>query len=202
MHTLLPIDAAALPRNLVLEPPMTDAEFEEFCRLNDVTHIERSREGVIRMNAPAGSGTSDGNAEIVTQLRGWWKTHRGGRVYDSSAGFYLPDSSLLSPDASYLTAETLAKLTREERKGFPHVCPDFVIELLSETDRLAAARKKMELWIENGARLGWLVDPDKQRVLVYESGGESPAIVSGDAVQGSGPVEGFCLNLAEVWDCY
>lgn len=106
MHTLLPIDAASMPRSLVIEPPMTDAELEAFCRLNDAAQVERTKEGVIHMNPPAGSLSSSGNADINSQLYIWWKTHRRGRVYDSSAGFYLPDSSLLSPDSSYLTEET------------------------------------------------------------------------------------------------
>ena len=157
MSTTLPIDARTSPRSLLLHPPMSDRELEEFCRENEIARIERTREGVILMNPPAGSYSSDGNSEVGEQLRRWWKTHRRGRVYDSSSGFYLPDGSLLSPDAAYLSAETLRKLTREERRGFPRVCPDFVIELLSETDRLSEANQKMERWIENGAQLAWLI---------------------------------------------
>ena len=155
---------------------MTDAQLEEFCRLNEMAQVERTREGVIRLNAPAGTEGSDGNAELTTQLREWWKTHRRGRVYDSSGGFSLPDSSMLSPDGAYCT-------------------------LMSETDRLAAAKRKMELWLENGARVGWLVDPKRRQVWVYESG-KTPEAVSGACVEGSGPVEGFRLELNEVWDCY
>lgn len=154
------------------------------------------------MNAPAGSISSDGNSEIITQLRSWWKTHKRGRVYDSNGGFHLPDGSMLSPDAAYLTAETFARTTREDRKGFPHVCPDFVIELLSETDRVLIAKKKMEQWIENGVQVGWLVTPKKRQVLVYSSGSENFVSVKSDFVDGSEPVEGFRLDLAEVWECY
>ncbi len=111
------------------------------------------------MNRPAGMLTSDGNSEIARQLRNWWITHRRGRVGDSSAGFYLPDGSLLSPDAAYLLPETLAKTAKAELRGFPHICPDFVIELRSPSDRLATGMEKMERWIENGVKLGWLIDP-------------------------------------------
>jgi len=202
MNTFLCVGAAWSPRSLVLNPPMTDAELFEFCILNDVSRIERTREGVIHMNAPAGSISSDGNSEIITQLRSWWKTHKRGRVYDSNGGFHLPDGSMLSPDAAYLTAETFARTTREDRKGFPHVCPDFVIELLSETDRVLIAKKKMEQWIENGVQVGWLVTPKKRQVLVYSSGSENFVSVKSDFVDGSEPVEGFRLDLAEVWECY
>jgi Uma2 family endonuclease len=133
---------------------LTDAEFEALCRDNDNVQIERTREGVIRMNPPAGGLTGDGNAEIIRQLRNWWMVHRRGRVFDSNTGFYLPDSSMLSRDAAYVGANKLKGLTRTQLTGFPRLCPDFVIELLSESDSLARAKSKMELWIENGATLG------------------------------------------------
>jgi Uma2 family endonuclease len=189
------------PRSLVLEPPMTDAELEAFCQLYDVKRVERTREGVIEMNPPTGSYTSDGNSEVTAQLRAWWKTHRRGRVYDSNGGFYLADGSMLSPDASYVTAEKLAGVTKEDRRGFPHICPDFVIKLFSETDRMAKLKQKMERWIENGAQLGWLIDPYRREVHVYGPGG-SRLSSEGASVVGEGPVAGFTLDLSEVWSCY
>ncbi len=200
MSTLLPIDVRITPRSLRLDPPMTDAEFQEFCLGNDVARIERTREGVIEMNPPAGTYSSDGNAEIVYQLRAWWKTHKRGRVYDSSGGFYLDDGSMLSPDASYLTAETLGRLTKEDRRGFPHACPDFVIELFSETDRLRDTKQKMQRWIENGAQLGWLVDPYKRAVHIYRR--DTATVSSGPTLAGEGPVAGFALQLKDIWECY
>jgi Uma2 family endonuclease len=108
---------------------------------------------------------------------------------------------MLSPDASYVTAERLAKVTREDREGFPHVCPDFVIELLSKSDRPRTAKKKMERWIENGAQLAWLIDPYRKKAFVYRPG--SPSLtVAGPLLDGEGPVAGFTLNLADVWECY
>ncbi len=202
MRTLLPIDPALGGYNLSVEPPLTDAQLFDFCQLNDIARVERTREGVIQMLSPVGTLSSDGNSEISTQLRNWWKTHRRGRVYDSSGDFYLPDGSMLSPDSAYCTQERLRTVTLEDRKGFPHVCPDFVIELMSETDRPPAAKRKMELWIENGAQLAWLVDPKRKQVLVYRTGDETPEIISRDTVEGSGPVSGFCLDLLEVWACY
>jgi Uma2 family endonuclease len=102
---------------------------------------------------------------------------------------------MLSPDASYVTAERLAKVTREDREGFPHVCPDFVIELLSKSDRPRTAKKKMERWIENGAQLAWLIDPYRKKAFVYRPG--SPSLtVAGPLLDGEGPVAGFTLNLA------
>jgi Uma2 family endonuclease len=163
--------------------------------------LERTKEGKILMHPPTGLLTSDGNAEITSQLRSWWKTHRLGRVIDSHGIFFLADSSMLSPDASYVLPNKLKGLTKVELTGFPRLCPDFVIELLSISDSLPKAKEKMERWIENGATLGWLIDPYKKKVYVYVPGSET-AIESGKTVRGQGPVEGFTLDLDELWRCY
>lgn len=153
------------------------------------------------MNAPAGSETSDGNGEIYRQLRNWWKQHRKGRTYESSAGFFLPDGSTFSPDASYITAAQLAGIERGERARFLRLAPTFVVELLSSSDRLSAAQEKMASWIANGVELGWLVDPCARQVHVYASDA-APRIEPGNHIAGSGPVEGFVLDLNEAWSCY
>ncbi len=201
MDTILPINALAAPRTLVLDPPMTDAEFEQFCRVNDLGKIERTSDGVIEMNAPAGFATGDGNAEIIAQLRNWWKTHKQGRTSDSATGFYLPDGSMLSPDAAYLTQPRLETITKADRRGFLHICPDFIIELLSETDRHLRVHSKMKQWIENGAQLGWLIDPYRQAVTIYTPEGHVTKSDI-DKLEGAPPVTGFILNLEEVWSCY
>jgi Uma2 family endonuclease len=198
--TLLPIDVEK-PRTLVLTPPLTDRELESLAMASEWFRFERNREGEILMHPPTGLLSGDGNAEITLQLRAWWKTHRRGIVSDSNAGFFLRDGSMLNPDASYVLPSTLKGFTRDDLTGFPHLCPDFVIELLSKSDTLAKTKQKMERWIENGATLAWLADPYKQKVYVYESGAE-PAVVSGNGVHGKGPVEGFVLDLDELWSCY
>jgi Uma2 family endonuclease len=201
VSTLLPVSVETMPRVMVLDPPLTDAEFEALCAANDLVHFERTREGEILMHPPAGGFTSQGNAEIVSQLQSWWKTHRRGRMYDSSAGFYLPDGSMLSPDAAYVLPEKLKGLTKDELTGFPRLCPDFVVELFSKSDSMAKTKVKMERWIENGAALGWLIDPYKRKVYVYEPGCK-PSAASGKLIRGKGPMEGFALALDEVWRCY
>jgi Uma2 family endonuclease len=201
MSTLLPVDVRTVPRSLVLDPPLTDAEFEALCRANDDVQFERTKEGVIHMNPPAGGLSGDGNAEIIWQLRDWWKSHRRGKVFDSNTGFYLADGSMLSPDAAYVSVEKLNGLTKDQLTGFPRLCPDFVIELLSVSDSLASTQEKLERRIENGARLGWLVDPYAREVHVYAP--DVPAVtVTDTVVRGSGPVAGFILDLKEIWRCY
>jgi Uma2 family endonuclease len=200
MQAVLPVGAETA-RSMVVDPPLTDAEFEALCAANDWFRFERTREGEILMHPPAGGFTSEGNAEIGGQLHSWWKTHRRGRIYDSSGGFSLQDSSILNPDASYVLPKRLKGMTKDELTGFPRLCPDFVIELLSKSDSVPKAQEKMERWMENGATLGWLIDPYQKKVYVYEPEREA-AVVSGKTVRGSGPVEGFELDLDELWRCY
>jgi Uma2 family endonuclease len=128
-------------------------------------------------------------------------THERERAFDSSAGFYLPDGSMLSPDAAYVVPESLKGMKEADFTGFPRLCPDFVIELLSPTDRLARTQEKMQRWIENGVQLGWLVDSYAHKVYVYAPG-NPPVTVVESPVHGSGPVKGFVLDLARVWRCY
>ena len=197
---LLPIDAETA-RSLVLDPPLTDAEFESLCAGNDWFCLERTREGTILIKPPSGAFTSEANGEIIGQLHSWWKGHRRGMVFDASGGFYLPDSSMLNPDAAYVQPDKLKGLTKSDLTGFPRLCPDFVVELLSVSDSHSKAQQKMERWIENGVSVGWMIDPYEKKVYVYQAGAET-AVVTGNAIQGSGPVEGFALDLEELWRCY
>jgi Uma2 family endonuclease len=198
MATLVRIDPETLPRVLILDPPVSDAEFEAICRENPDVRLERTREGAVRMNPPAGEWTSSGNGEISWQLGNWWATHERGRVFDSNGGFRLPDGSTLSPDAAYLSEERLRALPKGELRGFPRVCPDFVIELLSESDTLTALRAKMVDWFANGARLAWLIDPYRREAWVYRPE-MKPERVAAETLAGQEPVQGFELNLTRVW---
>ena len=201
MDAPLHLNVEALPCSLVWDRPVSDDQLEALCAANDVFQFERTKGGEIRVNPPTELSTSDGNAEIIHQLRLWWKTHRRGKVADSNGGFFLKDGSMLSPDATYLSPETLAGIPPAGVRGLPHLCPDFVIELLSRSDSFRDTQEKMQDWIANGAALGWLIDPYKQQVLVYRPEADTEA-VTGVAIQGSGPVEGFTLDLTEVWRCY
>jgi Uma2 family endonuclease len=111
------------------------------------------------VNLPTGLDRSSGNIEISQQRRAWWKEHRKGRVFDSNAGFFLPDGSSSSPDGAYATEEQVCGLTKEDRRHFGRFTPAFVIELRSASDCLTKAKEKMESWMANGAVLGGLIDP-------------------------------------------
>jgi len=159
--------------------------------------VERTKEGWIEVKPPSAGFASDANSEIIYQLRAWWHSHKGGRVFDSS-GFFLPDGSMLSPDAAYIRKGKSRQITKEEGQHFLHLCPDFIVELLSPSDSLAKTKAKLEAWIKNGVELGWLVDCYRKQVLVYEPG-KAVRVETGNVVEGIGPVEGFRLDLLEVW---
>jgi Uma2 family endonuclease len=190
-----------IPDRMILEPVLSDAEFEELCAANDFFRLERTSEGVILVNAPAVSATSGGNSEINYQLVAWWRTHRRGRVFDSSVGVFLLDGSALVPDAAYLTEQQVRMLRGEDLKHFLPFVPAFVIELLSESDSPKEAERKMIRWIQNGVELAWLVNPYAKTVTVYEAGAET-RVEAGNRVAGTGPVEGFALELEDVWRSY
>lgn len=192
------LELPKLPSSVILDPPLSDEEFEALCAANDFVQLERTKEGAIIVNAPTGADSSSSNSDINFQLASWWRKHRRGRVFDSNGGFFLPDGSSLCPDAAYATAEQMHGLTSADRQHFARFTPAFVIELLSSSDSLPVARRKMEAWIANGAQLAWLVDPYRHNVLIFEQGGPVRT-ETGDQVAGSGPVEGFVLDLASVW---
>ena len=203
MSTLAGFPLSPVARTLAVDPPLSDLEFERLCLQSQVAY-ERRKDGLLVMNPPTGLMTGDANAEILRQLGNWYAaTGAGlkGRVCDSSTGFFLPDGSMLSPDAAFIPPDQLVGLTKAELTGIPRLCPAFVIELKSVSDSLAEMEAKMQQWALNGAKLGWLVDPYRQQVTVYRPG-ESPIEVTGLAVDGSGPVEGFVLNLGPVWRCF
>jgi Uma2 family endonuclease len=201
MSTITPFEVDLLPRSMVVDPPMSDAELEDFCAANDLFQIERSSDGVIWMNPPTGRETTSANSEITGQLYVWWREHERGQVSDSSGGFYLADGSMLSPDAAYLLHETLKGMKIERRTSFYTVRPDFVIELLSPSDNLKKAQAKMKSWLANGVQLGWLIDPFQKKVFVYRSG-TAMSTFAGRSLKGDGPVEGFVLDLTRIWRYY
>jgi Uma2 family endonuclease len=202
MATVLRIDPQTLPRMLALDPPVTDAEFEALCRENVANiRLERTKEGIVRINPPTGGYTGSGNQEISRQLGNWWVAHEHGRVFDSNTAFRLPDGSILSPDASYVSEERLRTLPKGGLRGFPRVCPDFVIELVSESDPLQIVKDKMNDWITNGAQLAWLIDPYQRQVLVFRSD-RATEVVTGDRIAGDGPVDGLVLDLVRIWRRY
>ena len=177
---------------------LTDDRFYDLCRLNRELRIERTAAGELSIMAPAGGDSSDRNAEITFQLRRWAKRNGAGRTFDSSGGFRLPSGAVRSPDAAWIGNARLTTLTDEQRKGFIPLCPDFVVELRSASDSLPALQDKMREYMDNGARLGWLIDPPGGQVFVYRPDAspeclEAPVSVAADPV-----LPGFRLEMDEI----
>jgi Uma2 family endonuclease len=193
------IDEAFLPATLTAHP-MTDAEFAEFCAEHPDLFFEMTAEGEIVVMPPNFSLTGARNLEICIQLGSWARQDSRGRAFDSSAGFVLPNGARRSPDASWIPLSAIRNLDKESREGYYHLCPAFVIELRSKSDRPRILREKMREYITNGAQLGWLIDADARTVEVYRPDREPELLTGPESATGEGPVEGFILNLRTVWD--
>lgn len=178
---------------------LTDDEFFALCQLNRDLRFERTSQGDIIIMPPTGAATGVRNADITRQLGNWAKRDGTGAVFDSSTGFKLPNSADRSPDAAWIPRSRLATVTAEQKEKFPPLCPDFVIELLSPTDTLAATQAKMTEYIENGAQLGWLIDPEMRQIHVYRPH-QAVVVLKNVAEIGADPeLPGFVLDLREIW---
>ena len=169
-----------LPVRIRPDRPLSDDELLRFCAANDVLRIECEPNGELTVTSPTGAEAGEADAEITYQLSAWARVANSGTVFSSSAGFRLPDGSMRSPDCAYITWPVWNAVTREQRRGFAPLCPEFIIELRSPSDRLKGLQAKMWEWVANGARLAWLVDPERKTVEVYRPGA-TPATVTGDA---------------------
>ena len=181
---------------------ITSEQLEEICALNRDIRIERNAEGDLELMPPTLPVTGNQDANITADLAHWARADGRGVAFGSSAGFTLPNRALRSPDASWILKTRLAELTDEQKRGFSRICPDFVIELRSSSDRLSALRRKMEEYIENGVRLGWLIDPldPLRRVYVYRPGAEVEILERPETLSGEPELPGFTLDLKPVWE--
>jgi Uma2 family endonuclease len=177
----------------------SEDDFFEFCQLNRDLRIERTSHGEILIMPPTGGETGNREAEITFQLKLWAKGDGTGEVFGSSTGFILPNTAMRSLDAAWVHRTRLAALTAEGKQKFIPLCPDFVIELKSPSDNLKTIQAKMEEYIENGARLGWLLNPETRRVEVYRPGGRREVIEAPESVSADPILPGFKLDLLDIW---
>lgn len=191
--------AIQFPTNSIeLSINLSDEQFFQLCQHNRDYQFERTASGELIIMPPTGSETSRRNADLTSQLRVWNRETKRGVVFDSSGGFTLPNGADRSPDASWVKKERWDALTPEQKDSFAPLCPDFVVELRSRTDSLKKLQEKMQEYIDNGAKLGWLIDRQNRRVEIYRPGQdveiiENPATLSGEDV-----LPGFVLNLEEI----
>jgi len=188
MHTI----ALKIPRRIDV---FSDDELYEFCRQNPDLRIERDEHGQIFLKMPTGIETSMLNSRLNGELYIWNKQYRLGEVTDADGGYILPDTSMRVPDVAWISHERLATISEENLKKFAPVCPEFVIELRSESDTHTELQDKMEKWIKNGLRLGWLIDPKSDQVYIYYPGRETMVKDFDEPLSGEDVLPGFELNL-------
>jgi len=193
------IDDAFLPATLTA-PPMTDDEFAGFCAEHPDLFFEMTGEGELIVMPPTYSLTGARSGEIFLQLGIWAKRDARGIVCDAATGFALPNGARRSPDAAWTLKSRVAQLDAASRGKYWRLCPDFVIELKSSTDRPRILREKMREYLANGAQLGWLIDPDLRSVTIYRPEGQVETRTDIDSIAGEGPVAGFVLDLSFVWN--
>ncbi len=178
---------------------MTEEQFLKLCSDNGDLRMELTAKRELIIMPPAGLTTSHRNAKLNYQLVAWSYQDGTGITFDSSGGFTLPNGAVLSPDASWILLSRWESLSRAEQDRFAPICPDFVIELRSPSDSLAITQEKMAEYLENGVRLGWLIDPRNKRVYVYRVGQPVETLDGPDTVSGEPELPGFVLDLRTIW---
>jgi Uma2 family endonuclease len=176
---------------------MSKEEFFEFCKANPELNLERDKDGTIELMAPVAYESGGNEMHAAAQLYLWNQKAKLGRVLSPSTGFTLPNGAVRSPDAAWVSQERHDALSEDDKKSFPRVCPDFVIEIRSSSDSLHRLKAKMEEYIGNGCRLGFLIDPFQQMAWVYAPG-KSPGELSGfqQKLSGAEVLPGFELDLS------
>ena len=188
-----------LPKTIGLY--VTQEQFLALSAANRDLKLERNAQGELIVNPPTGWETGRFNSSISGELYLWWRNSgENGLVFDSSTGFILPNGATRSPDASWISQQRWDALTSEEKGTFANICPDFVVELRSSSDRIEPLQAKMKEYMDNGAKLGWLLNPQNRQVEIYRSPKtvevlENPAELFGEEVLPS-----FVLNLRRVWN--
>lgn len=199
VHVALPAKRSSVRLRFDSEDRLSEQEYLAFCRLNPDLRVERSAEGEIIIVPPPGGESSYRSLGVAMQLGNWASKDRRGKAFDSSAQYILPDSSRLSPDASWVSNKELQRFTPQQRKEFLRLCPEFLVEVLSPSDRLKSAKEKMERWVSNGAQLAWLIDGDRKTVYVYRPNQPVQILRGALELAGEGPVQGFKINLRPIW---
>jgi Uma2 family endonuclease len=178
---------------------MDDDEFFEFCQVNGALRIERTAQGDLIFMAPEGGSSSRGSAKLIQLFENWAERDGTGQIFGPQGGFVLSNGAMRAPDVSWVRNDRLNELTDDQLEKFLPFCPDFVLELRSPSDSMRLQREKMSEYIANGARLGWLLDPEQKQVHAYQQGSPSRILTNPASVSGETVLPGFTLDLSKVW---
>ncbi|HIK13139.1 MAG TPA: Uma2 family endonuclease [Oscillatoriaceae cyanobacterium M33_DOE_052] len=179
---------------------LTDEEFASLASLNQDLRLELTATGELMIMPPTGGETGERNFELIGQFWRWNRQTKLGKAFDSSTGFRLPNGATRSPDVSWIKNDRWLALTPEQRKKFLPLCPDFAVELVSESDDIEDPREKMQEYHQNGLRLGWLIAPKTQTVEIYRPNGEVELLQSPLSLSGEDVLPGFTLDLTPIWE--
>jgi Uma2 family endonuclease len=188
-HSPMPIDISGITLRL------THEQFERICQNNPERVFELSKDGELEIMPPVGGDSGKTELSIGARLYNWNDRTRLGETFSSSTAFILPNGAERSPDAAWVELSRWEALTPEQRKKFPPLAPDFVIELRSETDSLKKLQQKMVEYRDNGVRLGWLINPQQQSVEIYRQGRDVEILENPNSLDGEAVLPGFVLDL-------
>jgi len=174
-------------------------QFKQLAIINRDLRLERTATGELIVMPPTGSETSNRNLDIEGQLWLWNRQTKLGKAFNSSGGFHLPNGADRSPDASWVSPERWEALTPEEQEGFAPICPEFVVELRSKSENMEPLRAKMREYMDNQARLGWLIDRKNRKVEIYRQGRDVEVLDNPSTLSGEDVLPGLVLDLTEVW---
>jgi Uma2 family endonuclease len=180
---------------------VTQEQFITLAVANRDLRLERTAQGELIVNPPTDWQIGEQNWRISGELYLWWRNaNKPGKVFDSSTGFILSNGAIRSPDASWVSRERWETLTPEDKETFAKICPDFIVELRSSSDQISNLQAKMREYMENGAKLGWLIDPQQHRVEIYRSGLAVEGLDNPTELSGENILSGFVLQLNRIWD--
>jgi Uma2 family endonuclease len=178
---------------------LTDDQFFQLCRNHPDIKFERSAKGELIIMPPTGGETGNRNVEIASEVVIWNRRAKLGIVFDSSTGFNLPNGGNRAPDVAWVRQDRWDELTPEQKEKFPPIAPDFVVELMSPSDRLSDVQAKMQEYLNSGVRLGWLIDRTTRRVEIYRLGQAVEVLEAPQTLSGEYVLPRFVLSLSIVW---
>jgi Uma2 family endonuclease len=190
----------ALALNLNSLIKLTSEQFYQLCEDNPNLQLERNANGELIVRPPTGGETGKSNSKFNLQIGLWNEQTELGEAFDSSTGYTLPNGANRSPDASWVEKSRWEALTPEQREKFIPLCPDFAVEILSPTDSLKKTQEKMQEYMDNGCRLGWLINRKKREIEIYRPGQDVEVLQSPLTLSGENVLPGFVLNLQKIWN--
>lgn len=180
--------------------PITDEHFQQLCILNPELRLETNSEGELIIMSPTGSETGRQNSDLGGQFWYWNKQAKLGIVFDSSTGFTLPNGAKRSPDVSWIAIDRWNSLSKKEREGFAPIAPDFILELKSPSDSLVTLQNKMSEYMNNGVRLGWLINPRNKQIEIYQQGKTKEALDNPNTIANDDVLPGLVIELDTIWE--